>query len=239
MDLDNQSSAVNMNTDSATPDFGGPVDADKPSLDMDAINEAIAATGGKDPNLQTSFDVNDISLDDVPQSQDELDRRLKEDPEMSLAGGVGAADAGPTAAIDLTQNISSDDPLMPSAPVEEKTAPVAAFVDGDIIDEVEEPAKTEATPSYDNINKDPLSNIETGAADSNIAKSLGEPAEPVSASVDAGTPADTPAPAGEPTHIANTITVPGQKSKLPLIIGIAGGVLAIVIIALIILTASK
>ena len=64
MDLDNQNSAANTNTDSATPDFGGPVDVDKPSLDMDAINEAIAATGGKDPNLQTSFDVNDISLDD-------------------------------------------------------------------------------------------------------------------------------------------------------------------------------
>ena len=239
MDLDNQSSAVNTNTDSATPDFGGPVDADKPSLDMDAINEAIAATGGKDPNLQTSFDVNDISLDDVPQSQDELDKRLKEDPEMSLAGGAGVADAGPTAAVDLTQNISSDDPLMPSAPAEEKTAPVAAFVDGDIIDEVEEPAKTEATPSYDNIYTDPLSSIETGAADSNIAKSLGEPAEPVSASIDAGAPADAPAPAGEPAHIANTITVPGQKSRLPLIIGIAGGVLAIVIIALIVLTASK
>ena len=181
---------------------------------------------------------------------------------MSLAGGAGVADAGPTAAIDLTQNASSDDPLTPSAPVEEKTAPVATFVDGDTIDEVEEPAKTEATPSYDNINTDPLSGIETGAADSNIAKSLGEPAVPVSASIDTGTPADAPAPAGEPAepvsssidagtpadapaparepaHIANTITVPGQKSKLPLIIGIAGGVLAIVIIALIILTASK
>ena len=237
MDLNDQNSAANTNTDTATPDFGGPVDTDKPSFDMDAINEAIAATGGKDPNLQTTFDVDDISLDDVPQSQDELDKRMKEDPEMSLAGGVSQDIVGANMAVDLTQNSSIEDPLAVGTTTEEKAAPAAAFVDGDIIDEVEEPEKTEPTPSYDNINTDPLSNFDTNTSNSEAAQSLGEPAQP--AETEAAAPADTPAPAGEPAHIANTITVPGQKSKMPLLIGIGVGVLAVVIVVLVILTASK
>ncbi|MBP5656457.1 hypothetical protein J6X15_02635 [Candidatus Saccharibacteria bacterium] len=238
MDLDNQNSAANTNTDTATPDFGGPVDTDKPSFDMDAINEAIAATGGKDPNLQTTFDVNSISLDDVPQSQDELDKRMKEDPEMSLAGGSGEIDPGPNTAVDLTQNASSNDPLMGDAPAGDKAdTPAATFVDGDIIDEDEKPAeKTEAAPSYDNINTDPLANADTSTSSSSVAQSLGDPAQPTEAEA---APADTPAPAGEPAHIANTITVPGQKSRLPLFIGIGVAVVVVIIVVLILITASK
>ncbi len=239
MDANNQNTTANTNTDSAAPDFGGPVGADKPSLDMDAINEAIAAEGGKDPNLQNTFDVGDISLDDVPQSQDELDKRMKEDPEMSLAGGSSDTDA-PTTAVDLTsQNNSAADPLAAGAEKEE-SAPAASFVDGDIIDETAETSAPEtSTPSYDNINTDPLTNFETGAADSEVAQSLGDPAEPATANADADAAADTPAPAGEPAHIADTITMPAQKSKKPIVIGVCAALLIVVIVVLMILTASK
>ena len=240
MDLNNQNTTANTNTDSAAPDFGGPVDADKPSIDMDAINEAIAAEGGKDPNLQNTFDVGDISLDDVPQSQDELDKRMKADPEMNLAGGASDADT-PTGAVDLTQNASAADPLAANADKEE-AAPAATFVAGDIIDETEEQESSStpetAAPSYDNINSDPLTNFETGASDSQVAQSLGAPAEPATADA-AASPADAPAPAGEPAHIADTITMPAQKSKKPIFIAIGAALLVVVIVVLMILTASK
>lgn len=58
----------------------------KPELDMDAINAAVNASAGNDPNLQNSFDVNDISLDNTPTSAAELQQQMEKNPEMSLAG---------------------------------------------------------------------------------------------------------------------------------------------------------
>ena len=139
MGLDNQdSTTANDNNGSATPDFGDPIDAtkldEKPSIDADAINEAVMATGGDDPNLQNTFDVNDISLNDVPTSQQELDDRMREDPNMSLAGSTdasaGSGDAstgGQMGAVDMGVS-----PEEVAAKAEE--VPAASFVDGDIVD---------------------------------------------------------------------------------------------------------
>ena len=256
MDLNNQNSATNTNTDSATPDFGNPVDTSKPSLDMDAINAAVTATDGGNPNMQTPFDVNEISLDDVPQSQEELNDRLRANPEMNLAGGSNIADTTNPAAADLAQNTVGDNLPMSETPTEEKKpTPAATFVDGDIVDDItSSPVSTETAPSYNDINSDPLSNLEANTpelntavasnipADSNVASSTTNATTPTNSasSTEAPTSADTSTPAdGTSTHVENTITAPGKKSKLPLILGIIGGVLVIVIVALIIITTSK
>ncbi len=241
MDLDNQNSATNINTDSTAPNPSGPIDADKPSLDMDAINEAIVATNGSGSNVQTSFNVNDISLDNVPQSQDELNERLKANPEMSLAGGSGAVDVNP-ATSNLAPSAAGDNlPSAPIAPIEQKTTtPAATFVDGDIIDDTNESTEEEVTPDYSNINSDPLSNFESNIADPSATNSLNATANLVSPSPSTDTSADIPtAPTNEPAHVANAITAPNKKSKLPLIIGIIGVVLVIVAVIFFILTANK
>ena len=153
---------------------------------------------------------------------------------MSLAGSSSDTNT-PAAAVDLTQNTSAADPLAADTKKEE-SAPAAAFVDGDIIDEAPESSTPETTtPSYDNINTDPLTNFETGASDSGVAQALGDPAEPATADATA----EAPAPAGEPAHIADTITMPAQKSKKPIIIGVCAALLVVVIVVLMILTASK
>ncbi len=257
MDLNNQNSATNTNTDSATPDFGNPVDTSKPSLDMDAINAAVTATDGGNPNMQTPFDVNEISLDNVPQSQEELNNRLRANPEMNLAGGSNITDTtNPVAAANLAQSTVGDNLPMSETPTEEKKpTPAATFVDGDIVDDItSSPASAETAPSYNDINSDPLSNLEASApelntavvsnnpTDSNVASSTTNATTPTNSASSTETPtsADTSTPADSTsTHVENTITAPGKKSKLPLILGIIGGVLVIAIVALIIITTSK
>ncbi len=256
MDLNNQNSATNTNTDSATPDFGGPVDTSKPSLDMDAINAAVTATEGSNPNMQTSFNVNEISLDDVPQSQEELNNRLRANPKMNLAGGSNITDTTNPVATNLAQNTVGDNLPTSEIPTEEKkSAPAATFVDGDIVDDTaSSSASAETAPSYNDINSDPLSNLEANTpelntaavsnipTDSNVASSTANattstnsaPSTETPTSVDTSTPADSTS-----THVENTITAPGKKSKLPLILGIIGVVLVIAIVALIIITTSK
>ncbi len=62
-------------------------------LDMDAINAAVDATAGQDPNIQNTFDVDKISLDDTPMTNDELQKQLADNPNMSLAGEDKPAEA--------------------------------------------------------------------------------------------------------------------------------------------------
>lgn len=195
MGLDKQdSTTANDNNDSATPDFGDPIDAtkldEKPSIDIDAINEAVMATGGSDPNIQNTFDVNDISLNDVPTSQQELDSRLSENPNMSLAGAGDAGTASSPADIPAGEKMGAIDmgvsPEEVAAKAEE--TPAASFVDGDITDESDKSADADA------------------AADAALDAKANE----------------------NPAHIANTITVPKPKSKLPIFIAV--GVVAVIAI---------
>lgn len=163
MDLDNQNpTTATSNQSSATPDFGAPVDAGSqsaaPSFDMDLINQAAMATSGTaTPNPQSAFDVNEISLNDVPTSQQDLDDRLKADPNMSLAGNSDApvdlgnmvssngadasvADPGINAAIDMAPGSAAGGEVAP----EPAAVPAATFVDGDIIDNPSDSAATQA-----------------------------------------------------------------------------------------------
>jgi len=192
MDSSNQNTTANTNPSSATPMPGAPTDANVPAIDMDAINDAIAAEGAKDPNLQNTFNVDDISLDGVPQSQSELDQRMQENPDMSLAGGSDAnISAGMNAPLqDDSMGMGANSTPVQGATMgasvsagineEKKSAPAAAFVDGDIVDEAEEETPAAPAPSYDNINTDPLSDFETNTADTAAAQSLGEPIDPTS-----------------------------------------------------------
>ena len=86
-----------------------------PDFDMSAINEAVAA-GGEADNIQNSFDVNDINLNNTPVTDAELQSQLKDNPDMNLAG---ADVAGSTA----------------GQPESQPSVAAATFVSGDLTDE--------------------------------------------------------------------------------------------------------
>jgi hypothetical protein len=154
-----------------------------PDFDMSAINEAVAA-GGESSNIQNSFDVNDINLENTPTSDAELEQQLKDEPNMSLA--------------------NSADSNLASAATEPTTPPVAGFVDGDLTDEpVATDDATASTPPAD-INSDPLDGFEAAVAAA-TPDDAATPAETPVESLSAETPAETPAeetPA-EPATIAD------------------------------------
>lgn len=68
---------------------------DTVGIDMDAINAAVEASVGQ-PVAETSFDVDKISLDNTPTTNDELQQQLRENPGMSLAGGPSNTQSGST-----------------------------------------------------------------------------------------------------------------------------------------------
>ena len=140
MDLDNQNSAtVNDNIGSATPGFDSSIDTtkldEKPSIDANAINEAVITAEGSSPKIQNTFNVNDISLSDVPTTQEELDRRLDENPNMNLAGDVDAT-VNPSNTSIGEQQIGAVDMGISSGEniIKTEGASAASFVDGDIVD---------------------------------------------------------------------------------------------------------
>ena len=122
-------------------------------IDLDAINEAIAESE-KAPAQQNSFDVNDIDLENTPTTDAELQEQLNQDPNMSLAGGSsdgGAATETPLSAPEV-------------AAQHEPVAPVAGFVDGDLMDDPEAPApEPEPTPDYAAREADPVESFDENA----------------------------------------------------------------------------
>lgn len=129
-------------------------------IDLDAINEAIAESE-KAPAQQNSFDVNDISLDNTPTSDAELRSQLSQNPNMSLAGGSSEGGAA-------TEASASDAETPLSAPEvaaqQEPTAPVAGFVDGDLMDDPEAPTPaSEAAPDYAAREADPVESFDENA----------------------------------------------------------------------------
>ena len=96
-----------------------PTGSNKPELDMDAINAAVNASAGNDPNLQGTFDVNDISLEDTPTTAAELEQQMKKNPEMSLAGtvidkSVSTEDAVKAPQVKLAADVATTTPQDPS-----------------------------------------------------------------------------------------------------------------------------
>lgn len=122
-------------------------------IDLDAINEAIAESE-KAPAQQNSFDVNDINLENTPTTDAELQEQLNQDPNMSLAGGSsdgGAATGTPLSAPEV-------------AAQHEPVAPVAGFVDGDLMDDPDAPApEPEPTPDYAAREADPVESFDENA----------------------------------------------------------------------------
>ena len=114
---------------------------DAPVLDMDAINAAVAATENEGNKIQNTFDVNDISLDNTPTSDAELEKQMADNPDMNLAGGASdepAEPAEPAAPADYTNNsdpIDSPAATGPKPAEDKKPAETAGFVDGDIANE--------------------------------------------------------------------------------------------------------
>ena len=120
-----------------------PTDSNKPQLDMDAINAAVNASAGNDPNLQGTFDVNDISLDDTPTTAAELEQQMKKNPEMSLAGTVidktvSTEDAVKAPQVKLSADVATTTPQDPSIIADKPEDKAAA--DADATDDVATPA---------------------------------------------------------------------------------------------------
>lgn len=109
--------------------------AAEPVLDMDAINEAVAATANEGNNIQNTFDVNDISLDNVPTSDAELQKQMADNPNMSLANGGDATTDASSGPVDFT---NTTDPINNAATSDggaPKSEEAAGFVDGDLTNE--------------------------------------------------------------------------------------------------------
>ena len=243
---------------------------------MDVINQAVMAAGDT-PKIQNTFDVNDISLDDVPTSQHELDQRMADDPNLNLAGGsdsaesvsfdgsISSGNAGNTNATDDSSAVSlsiqsansetialdngiGDPTIAPSESAAPKAEPSASFVAGDIIDEPDNSSdKTSESDakakeeldhmeaSFGQINVDPIAAEGNEKSDAKVTDQVGAPSSPTETTAKADSADNAATPAGEPAHIANTITSPEQKkSKAPLFIGIGVGV-AVIIIAIVVL----
>ncbi len=146
-------------------------------VDMDAINEAIAATAKDASNTpQQSFDVNDISLDNTPTTDAALEQQQAKDPTMNLANSGAATSAtatpepaAPAATPEPAAPAATPEPAAPAAPAadaEKPAAPSASFVDGDIVDAPAEESKEPAPEqNYDAaLNADPLASFDENAA---------------------------------------------------------------------------
>lgn len=83
---------------------------DPVGIDMDAINAAVEASAGQ-PVAETSFDVDKISLDNTPTTNDELQQQLRENPGMSLAGGPSNAQPDSTNETASTPATPAPDPV--------------------------------------------------------------------------------------------------------------------------------
>lgn len=193
-------------------------------IDLDAINEAIAESE-KAPNQQNSFDVNDISLENTPTTDAELQSQLSQDPNMSLAGGSsegGAATETPLSAPEV-------------AAQQESAAPVAGFVDGDLMDDPEAPAP-EAIPDYAAREADPVESF-----DENAPVPASAPAEDASAPA-ATTPEGGDAPATDAKKDAKKPKAPKKNIDFDAILHnnvaiagiVAGGIVLVLVIILVV-----
>ncbi|MCQ2570795.1 MAG: hypothetical protein MJ154_00900 [Candidatus Saccharibacteria bacterium] len=188
-----------------TPDEGNGATSFASDFDMSAINEAIAAGSDETTNIQNSFDVNDIELDNTPTSDADLQKQLNDDPNMSLASSNSAVD------IKEIENYKE--------PTEE---PAATFVGGDIMDEEEKPKDDDGSDGTEM-----LAGIdEVAAADftNNVAPST--PDETVV------TRAPEAAPNKDISLEQASISTPKKKkSKVPTVLLIALGIVAIAAVA--------
>ena len=213
-------------------------------FDMSAINEAVAA-GGEADKIQNSFNVDDISLDNTPTTDAELQSQLKADPNMNLSGAPAESESAP----------------------ETPKAPEASFIDGDLANEApaanpfaeptpEEPEEpVDTTPNF-NVNNFDSANIDATPVEEDpepeapAEPTPEEPEEPATiadlANAATSEPEETPAPEAAPEvkeeseqtqEVAPAAPVEEKaKSKMPtyLLIGLAIVAVIAVVIAVIV-----
>lgn len=116
--------STNINQDPFAASNGGATSFAS-DFDMSAINEAVAA-GGETPNIQNTFDANDINLDNTPTTDKDLEQQLADNPNMNLANSIDSS---------VPSGATTEAPKATSA---------ASFVSGDLEDAPAEPKPAEA-----------------------------------------------------------------------------------------------
>ena len=235
--------STDINQDPLTMDGNGATSFAS-DFDMSAINEAVAA-GGEADKIQNSFDVDDISLDNTPTTDAELQSQLKADPNMNLSGAPTESEPAPEA----------------------PKTPEASFIDGDLADETpaanpfaapapEEPEEpVDTTPNF-NVNNFDSTNIDATPVEEDPGPEAPaeaapeEPEEPATiadlANAATSEPEETPAPEAAPEvkeeseqtqEVAPVAPAEEKaKSKMPtyLLIGLAIVAVVAVVIAVIV-----
>lgn len=140
-------------------------------MDLSAINAAIAeSANAAAQDLQNTFDVENISLDNTPTTDAELAAQQAADPNLSLAGAPAAEPVANSAATPTATPA-------PATPVQQ--APEAAgFIDGDLMDDPAAPAAVAAAPDYEAIKADPVDSFDESATAANSAADSAEAATP-------------------------------------------------------------
>ena len=168
-----------------TPIVTGPAD-----MDLKAINEAIVASANEAAqNPENTFAVEDISLDNTPTTDAELQAQKAQNPSMSLAGTPVASDASNLASPAMPTSPAAPEAALETPAPDAALAPTpkpetAGFVDGDLADDPSLPTEPEAAPDFDAIKADPVESFDENAV----------PATPAEApasdpTVEKGTPA--------------------------------------------------
>lgn len=190
----------NQNNNPAADDMVNSAKSFDSSFDMSAINDAVAMSGNAD-DLQKTFDVNEISLDNTPTSNAELEKQMKDDPTMRLSGATqqekaeskaSAEDFDPTKFDPVANSNISEMPQSSSA---------ASFIGGDILEEKPEEKSEEK----------PAPAINTDTTDAVLA------ADPVLRSEAKQEPVNvqTETPKEEPAKIEEPVEAPKQEVSEP------------------------
>ncbi len=255
--------STNINQDPLAASNGGATSF-APDFDMSAINEAVAA-GGETPNIQNTFDANDINLDNTPTTDKDLEQQLADNPNMNLANSVdssvpsGAATEAPkaTSAASFVGGDLEDAPAEPklAETPEEKTT--VADLANSLSSEPAEEAPS-ATEELSVSQDDALIGVSSEGADgrpvamddqarpdeTTTQNNFMTPPAPVSTPAPAPAPAPASAPETTSPTAAPETTAPvaagvaaPKKSNIPMIILIALAMIAVaaVVVAVILL----
>lgn len=144
-------------------------------MDLSAINAAIAeSANAAAQDLQNTFDVENISLDNTPTTDAELAAQQAADPNLSLAGAPAAEPAANSAATPVATPTATPAPAAPAQQAPE----TAGFVDGDLMDDPAAPTTAAAAPDYEAIKADPVDSFDESATAANSATDPAEAAAP-------------------------------------------------------------
>ena len=137
----------NQNNNPAADDMVNSAKSFDSSFDMSAINDAVAMSGNAD-DLQKTFDVNEISLDNTPTSNAELEKQMKDDPTMRLSGATQQEKTEPKASTEDFDPTKFDPVANSNISEMPQSSSAASFIGGDILEEKsEEKPEEKPTPA--------------------------------------------------------------------------------------------